>query len=116
MTRVVSRQELARALCVDEPDVDRWVQDGCPCFRIRERLVLFDKAEVSAWREHLQCEAITPLVDRVLAASTPEDVAAIARELPALVARGLLSRAGARDVRYHLARLARELAHKRRSP
>ncbi|MGE0711691.1 MAG: hypothetical protein AB7N76_26590 [Planctomycetota bacterium] len=114
MTRVVNKRELARLLGVAEREVDPWIREGCPCFRIRHDLDLFHEQEVRAWFERRQVEAIKPVLSSVLAASTPADVAAIARELPGLVARGVISRDGAQEINHHLLRLARKLAEDRR--
>ena len=118
MRRIVNEREVARLLGATERDVEQWIREGCPCFRIRLGLDLFDEQEVRAWFERRQVEALEPILLRIHAANTPEDVAAITRDLTQLVTRGVISLGGAREVRRHLVRLARKLGddQRRRRP
>ena len=114
---VVTKQELARTFDLHVNTVERWIDHGCPHVRLRPGLVLLYFEEVTRWLvaqppgDH---HPLTLLGAKAYLARTAEDLAAIERELAALVAMNVVDTACVPEIRRALRALAHEL--RRRSP
>lgn len=112
MSRIVSMRELAATFTGDVRDVERWIEGGCPHFRLRPELVLLDYVEVSRWLLSQPPRDVHPLAllgAKVFTARTLQDVDRLHVEIAALVARGQVDIAQVPAIRRGLDALERKL-------
>lgn len=117
LSRILSKDQVARAFGVDVTAVEAWLCQGCPHFHLRDERVLFEEAELVRWCTRRGLRRLPPLTDDVVAqiraVDTVADVDAVADELPGLVARGVMSRARVAALREFLAQLREDIEQSR---
>ncbi len=103
MSRVLTPLQVERAFGVGRLVVEKWLEQGCPCIRLRGRLVLFDEDDLVPWCARRRFHRLPPtpddLADRILEISTLDDVLDCLEIVDLLLARGAFSRSRAYALR-----------------
>lgn len=104
MSRVLTPIQVERAFGVGRLVVEKWLEQGCPCIRLRGgRLVLFDEDDLVPWCARRGFYRLPPtpdnLADRILEISTLDDVLDCLELVDLLRVRGAFSRSRAYALR-----------------
>lgn len=120
LSRILTRDQVARAYGVDRRTVETWLSQGCPHFHLRHELPLFEETDLVRWCTRRGLRRLPPLSDEVVAQiraiDTVQDVDAVVDELPGLLASGVMSRTRVSALREFLDHLRLEILRREGGP
>lgn len=103
MSRVLTPLQVERAFGVGRLVVEKWLEQGCPCVRLRGGLVLFDEDELARWCAPRGFRRLPPspddLAERIREIRTLDDVLDCFDVVDLLLSRGAFSRSRAYALR-----------------
>ncbi len=99
MSRILTPLQVERAFGVGRLVVEKWLELGCPCIRLRDRLVLFDEDDLVPWCARRGFHRLPPspddLAERIREIRTLDDVLDCVDIVDLILSRGGFSRSRA---------------------
>ncbi len=103
MSRILTPLQVERAFGVSRLVVEKWLEQGCPCIRLRGQLVLFDEDDLVPWCARRGFHRLPPtpddLADRIRQIRTTDDLLDCLEVIDLLLSRGAFSRSRAYAIR-----------------